>query len=146
VLPCPTGALDGVILECSWSAMAGRGADGTPDAVLAECRRVLRYSGRLAITDLYARAAAPAGPSPLGDACWAAMPTEPEIRAALTRHGFTVDTWEDHSLVLREFTARLILEHGSLVPLLGEGAGRPEARAALAAARPGYFLLVARRD
>ncbi len=151
-LPCPTAALDGVFLECSWSAMARLATSTTPDPILAECRRVLRTSGRLAITDLYARATAPVGPatatapSPLGEACWSAMPTEAEIRAALARHGFTVDTWEDHSLALREFAARLILEHGSLSPLLGEDAARPEARAALAAARPGYFLLVARRD
>jgi SAM-dependent methyltransferase len=145
-LPCPTGALDGVLLECSWSAMA-RHADGaTPDPIVAECRRVLRPGGRLAITDLYARAAAPPGPAPLGDACWSEMPTEPEIRAELTRHGFTVEVWEDHSVALREFAARLILEWGSLTPLLGAGAAAPDARAALAAARPGYFLLVARRD
>lgn len=146
MLPCPAAAFEGAILECSWSAMTGQSNDAMPDAILAECRRVLRSSGRLAITDVYARAAAPSGPAPLGDACWSAIPTEVEIRTALARHGFTVETWEDHSLALREFAAGLILKHGSLAPLLGEAAAGPEARAAIATARPGYFLLVARRD
>lgn len=145
-LPCPAGTLDGAILECSWSTMAGRIDAGAADPILDECRRVLRPGGVLGITDLYARAAVAEGPAALGDACWSTLPTEPAIRAALARHGFTVEAWEDHSLELREFAARLILEHGSLVPLLGAGAGRQEARSALAAARPGYFLLVARRD
>lgn len=162
-LPCPTGALDGVLAECSWSAMAGA-ADAGPDRVLAEFRRVLRPRGWLIISDLYARGAGresaaaggSAGPgawegagasaSPFGDASWRTLPTEPEIIAAIAAAGFEIERWEDHSLELREYAARMILEHGSLEPLWGPGCCGPVARAALVAARPGYFLLVARRD
>lgn len=144
-LPCATGSLDAVLAECSWSAMAGAGEAGH-DGVLAEFRRVLRPRGWLIISDVYARSAASVPPASLGDGCWRTLPTEPEVRAVVMAEGFAIERWEDHSLALREFAARMILEHGSLEPLWGAGCAGPDARAALLAARPGYFLLVARRD
>ncbi len=145
-LPCATGSLDAVLAECTWSAMAGDGVDaGGHSPVLAEFRRVLRPRGWLLISDVYARSAAPVAPAPLGDGCWQVLPTEPAIRAVVAAEGFVIERWEDHSWALREFAARMILEHGSLEPLWGAGCARPNTRAALLAARPGYFLLVARK-
>jgi arsenite methyltransferase len=148
-LPCATSSLDAVLAECSWSAMAadGAGADVAGNSpVLAEFRRVLRAGGWLIIGDVYARSAAGVVPAPLGDGCWQVLPTEPEIRAVVAGEGFAIERWEDHSWALREFAARMILEHGSLDPLWGAGCAVPDRRAALQAARPGYFLLVARKD
>lgn len=42
-------SLDGILMECSLSRMAA------PAQVLAECRRVLRSGGRLAISDMFSR-------------------------------------------------------------------------------------------
>lgn len=114
--------------------------------LLAEFHRVLRPDGWLILSDLYARSAMPAGPAPLGAGCWRTIPTEDEVRAAVASQGFLIELWEDHSAALREFAARLILDRGSLRGLWGEAGERPDARAALKAARPGYFLLIARRD
>jgi arsenite methyltransferase len=144
-LPRATASLDAVLAECSWSAMAG--ADGArPSPVLAEFRRVLRPGGRLIISDVYARSGAPVAPAPLGDGCWRVLPTEPAIRSAITGAGFAIERWEDHSRALGEFAARMILEHGSLELLWGADCAKPDARAAWAVARPGYFLLVARKE
>ena len=48
-LPLADGAADGVLAECSFSLF------DDPDRALAECARVLVDSGRLMISDLYAR-------------------------------------------------------------------------------------------
>lgn len=114
--------------------------------ILAEFHRVLRPDGWLILNDIYARAPVALRPAPLGEGCWRTIPTEDEVRAAVVAQGFAIELWEDHSAALREFAARLILEHGSLNGLWGEAGERPDARAALKAARPGYFLLIARRD
>lgn len=147
-LPCPTGELDAVMAECAWSSLAGDAGVHVDreDRVLAEFRRVLRQDGWLIISDVYARTAARLPPAPLGEGCWRTLPTEGEIRSAIASQGFTLALWEDHSAALGEFAARMIFEHGSLRPLWGEAGEGPGARAALKAARPGYFLLIARRD
>lgn len=146
-LPCASESLDAVLAECSWSAMAGNADPGDGQSpVLAEFRRVLRPRGWLILSDVYARAAARTPATPLGDGCWRTLPTELEVMAAVTRHGFVIELWEDHGRALREFAARMILEHGSLDPLWGAGGDRPASRTALRAAQPSYFLLIARRD
>jgi len=53
--------------------------------------------------------------------------------------------WEDHVAALNAYAAQMIWRQGSLAPLLGVGADQPDAQAALKAARPSYFLLVARK-
>jgi arsenite methyltransferase len=146
-LPCASGALDAVLAECSWSAMSsGDDAGAGPDRVLAELARVVRPGGWLMLADLYARGMAGVDAPILGGACWRTMPTEAEVRAAVSAAGFAIDPWEDHSRALGELSARLIFEHGTLAPLWGGSCDRAPDRAALAAARPGYFLLTARRE
>ena len=146
-LPCETGTLDAVLAECSWFVMStDRGADATNgDAAFAEFRRVLRPGGWLIISDVYARVA-PALEAPLGSGVSRKVQTEAEIRTAVASHGFTVELWEDHSAALNEFVGRMIFEHGSLSPLWGDAGDGSGGWTALKAARPGYFLLIARRD
>ena len=67
-------------------------------------------------------------------------------KTAVASHGFTVELWEDHSAALNEFVGRMIFEHGSLSPLWGDAGDGSGGWTALKAARPGYFLLIARRD
>jgi ubiquinone/menaquinone biosynthesis C-methylase UbiE len=119
-LPLATQTLDLVLAECSLSLIPN------PRRALAEFRRVLRPGGRLVVSDLYARADAPAG-------LW----TEISLRDLIGGAGFAITAWEDHSPALKVFAAQWLFTHGSLPPL---------GYAAPAAARPGYFLLIARRS
>lgn len=143
-LPLSSGSVDAVLAECTLSLMADL------DRALAECHRVLRPQGLLAVTDLYARQ--PAGAAalhrlPLCSCLSGALPQE-ELVARLQAQGFEVLLWEDHSAALKQFTAQLIMAHGSLDrfwrQMVPPGAGVAQIGPAIAAARPGYFLLVAR--
>lgn len=145
-LPLRTASLDGVFCECVLSLLPGR------QAVLAELARVLRPGGVLAWSDLYVRmdrAAGGCGGAGHGEAI-DAVPQAPVLscragaipRAAmegmLHRAGFTVLAFEDHSRLLAELAGRLVFAGAGLVELFGCGGG--------GAGRPGYALLLARRN
>lgn len=143
-LPVGDGRLDAVFAECSLSVMS----DG--DAALAEFRRVLRPGGVLVLSDLYARApdGVPALSGLREGTCLRGARSQEELTARLRAHGFAVVLWEDHTEALKQFAVQWILAHGSL-----EGFWRPAGaacegdawRETLRAARPGYYLLVARK-
>lgn len=132
-LPFADASLDGILAECSLSLVDRR------DEVLAECHRVLRSGGRLAITDVYARNTVSRDQSQ--PACLSGMAPQNEIMAALADTGFRVERWEDHSQVLKVFMARLIFECDSTDALWADDAAT--LNTALKQSRPGYFLLIA---
>ena len=134
-LPLADGAFDGILAECSLS-LAGYRA-----GALAECRRVLRPGGILAITDVFARAEA-ASPFRI-PGCLAELAGRGTIVSALAAAGFELLRWEDHSELLKSFLARLIFAGGSLADLWSNDG--TACLATLRAARPGYFLLIAQR-
>lgn len=143
-LPIASGSVDVVLAECSCSVLARRGE------ALTEFRRVLAPDGRLVISDLYARdpVASCASPRP-ALACLSGLMTREELAVELELHGFSLTAWEDHSRALKEFMIRAILEHGSFSSFWElQGGQRQEAaqvQRELKRARPGYFLLVARK-
>jgi arsenite methyltransferase len=141
-LPIASGSVAAVLAECSLSAMPER------ERVLAECWRVLASGGRLVITDLYARAPDVAAPlRALPVACAAGMTTRVELARQLEDQGFRLEVWEDHSLALAEFAARLVMAGGSprdaWVPPGASAEEEGRITDAVRRARPGYFLLVA---
>lgn len=143
-LPVAASSVDAVLAECTLSLMADLGQ------ALAECHRVLRPCGLLAVTDLYARqpdGAAILHRLPLCSCLSGALPRE-EFAGHLRAAGFEVLTWEDHSGALGSFAAQLIMAHGSLDrfwrQMVPSGADAAQIGPAIAAARPGYFLLIAR--
>ncbi|MBI5784423.1 MAG: class I SAM-dependent methyltransferase [Rhodocyclales bacterium] len=132
-LPFADGAFDGLLAECSLS-LAGYTAK-----TLTECRRVLRPGGKIAITDIFARAEG--RPDAALPGCLAGIATRADILAALAAAGFAVQRWEDHSGVLKSLLAQLIFSGRDAEALWsGDGAAHT---AALRACRPGYFLLIA---
>jgi SAM-dependent methyltransferase len=163
-LPFPDGRFDCVFAECFLSGCADRAV------VLREVRRVLRPGGRLALSDMYLREPAAA---PLTDlapaACLRGARNKDDTLAAIEDRGFRVTVWEDRSEALKGLMASLILAYGSAAAFWeaaaggtgnagacgdttgGSGGGRgPDTAgsaaaraAALSAARPGYYLLVA---
>jgi ubiquinone/menaquinone biosynthesis C-methylase UbiE len=105
-LPFPSEHFDALFCECVLSL--------TPDpaAALAEFARVLRPGGRLALTDVtrHHDAAPPASSEDDGTATCARSPfAAPELAALVADAGFDVEIQEDHSHLLKELAARLIL-------------------------------------
>ncbi|MGE4298483.1 MAG: DVU_1556 family methyltransferase [Desulfovibrionaceae bacterium] len=148
-LPLRHGALDAVLCECVLSLLPW------PETALAEFHRVLRPGGSLALCDVYARTPAmsasplPAVETPEPRCCLDGLRTRRDIMALLCAGGFTISLWEDHSRHLAQLAGQLIFSHGSLAAfwntmLPPDGAAR--ACAAGAASRPGYYLLLARKD
>lgn len=135
-LPFAEASFDGMLAECSLS-LAGYTAP-----TLAECLRVLRPGGRLAITDVFARIEdAERAPLP---GCRTGLASRNELLAALGAAGFGVLRWEDHSDVLKSFLAQLIFSgRGSESLWTGDGSAYATA---LRACRPGYFLLIATKE
>lgn len=165
-LPLRTASLDGVFCECVFSVLPGR------QDVLAEVARVLRPGGVLVWTDLYVRPGRAAdvwrGPdgspdgSPNGStdgsmdgyadggksrcsgpqshvlSCRAGAVPRADMETMLRRAGFTVLAFEDHSRLLAELAGRLLFAGAELAELFGCGGG--------GGGRPGYALLLARRD
>jgi arsenite methyltransferase len=135
-LPFADGSFDGLLAECSLSLA------GFTTETLAECRRVLRPGGKLAVTDVFARADDARHLDLPG--CLAGLATRADILAALAAADLSVQRWEDHSDVLKSFLAQLIFSGRGAEGLWhGDGAAYT---AALRASRPGYFLLVAERN
>jgi len=141
-LPFLTASQNGILAECSLSVVAAR------TRALSECHRVLAPGSMLVITDVYAREPdAVIDNTTILPACVAQMAGQETLCAEITQAGFKIESWQDHSAVLKTFLARLIFEKGSLAALWSNHASRDEASnlsAALRAKRPGYFLLLAR--
>jgi ubiquinone/menaquinone biosynthesis C-methylase UbiE len=138
-LPFADGCFDGIVAECVFSLIGYRAAH------FAECARVLRAGGRLALTDLYARAGIIPDRCADGTAggCLSGMTTRDAIFAALADAGLSIETWQDHTPLLKSFVAQLIFnDQGGEALWAGDV---PAAAAALRARRPGYFLLLARK-
>jgi ubiquinone/menaquinone biosynthesis C-methylase UbiE len=142
-LPFPQNSVHGVLAECSLSLIEDQ------ERVLLECARVLKDGGCLMISDLYARQ--PEGIAAvraLTGSCISGIIVREELETILTRCGFSVEIWEDHSLALRESAARYILQNSSLEGLwtcTAEGS-TDVIQAAMRTARAGYFLLIAARN
>lgn len=143
-LPLASAGMDAVLAECSLSAMSDL------EGVLAEFQRVLRPSGRLALSDIYAR-------NPDGLPALRALPlscglrdalTENELLAKLQAHGFEILAWEDHSETLKYLAAQMILAHGSMSEFWSHSepyADPFELQIAISKAKLGYYLLVVKK-
>lgn len=145
-IPIAGGVLDAVLAECSLSVT--KNAAG----VLRECSRVLKPSGLLIVTDVYARN--PEGvPGVLGlplECCLTGAVSKEEWVSRLETAGFELVVWEDHTKALKEFAAQLIFSYGSLETFWcrsQKSAPKEEIKEAgrvVSKARPGYFMMIAR--
>lgn len=144
-LPFPDECADGVFTECSLSVM------NDPGGVLDEIRRVLKIGGRLILSDVYARN--PGGVPQLKriplECCLRGAVCQEEVLGRLTARHFSIDLWEDHSDLLTSFAVQLIFSYGSMGQFWLRSSAAPvdaaEIRKAVSEAKPGYFLLIARK-
>jgi len=123
-LPFAADSFDGILCECVLSLVE------EPLKALAEFERMLRSGGSLILSDLYVKTAT----EPKGNLRGAV--TRNQAESWLTQSGFTIVMWEDHTALLNELAARLILAGCSLDGLCCGTSGSGQ--------RPGYYLLVAR--
>lgn len=122
-LPFADNSQDGILCECVLSLLEN------PHTALVELQRVLRSGGYLILSDMYNRDAA--------DSSLQEMVSRVTVEEWLSALGFANLFWEDHTQLLKELAARLIMAGGSLEGCCAtKGAGQ----------RPGYYLLVARKQ
>jgi ubiquinone/menaquinone biosynthesis C-methylase UbiE len=144
MLPVGDGLVDVVLAECSLSVMSD------PDRALAEFHRVLRPGGHLVVSDVFARD--PAGADALHrlafDSCIRGAVSRQETIDRVEARGFVVETWEDHTDTWRSFAAQLVWAGGSIEQFWCRAGSRGDGaatHAAVVAAKPGYYLMIARR-
>lgn len=126
-IPAGSESKDGVICECVLSVLT------EPEQALAEFHRVLRPGGYLILSDLYER-------SPAGGERRTGVVSRTMLEGMLDRGGFALLLWEDHSRLLRELAARLVMANGPQAEGLFSGCGCG------GSGRPGYYLLVAMKE
>ncbi len=109
-VPLPSASQDAVLMECALSL------SNEADGALAEFNRLLRPDGWLVVTDIYIRELHdPQALSCLsGSSCLAGVKTEEYIRETVGKAGFTIRTWQDQTLVFKQWLARMVFKLGSL--------------------------------
>lgn len=144
-LPFNDDEMDGVLAECTLSLMTDL------DRTLAEIHRVLKNDGWFAVNDVYARE--PEGIAELRQipavTCLRGAMTRAELAEKLVAHGFEIVCWEDHTDLLKKLTVNLIMTHGSMARFWLRASSctvdPQQAQRAMAKAKMGYFLSIARK-
>ncbi len=157
-LPFPAASFDAAILECSLSvitlqeALEARPAALATMRVLQETRRVLQPAGWLLLSDLYARRpeGIPALRSMPGASCLRGVLDLFAVQQTLQALGFEICFWEDHSDSLRTLSSRLCQAYGSMQTFWDQASGEAidgfDLTLNIGRARPGYFILLARKN
>ena len=127
-IPFPSDSMDGIIMECSYSLMTDQ------IKVLDEIYRVLKESGRLIITDMYARGESARLSGPLG---W--LSTREEITAQLEKQSFVIKHFEDYTRSLQTMWGQMIMDKGTDSFYSSIGASTEE----LKRIKCGYYMIVA---
>jgi arsenite methyltransferase len=139
-LPFGGGSLDGIICECVLSLF------NEPGRAMREFNRVLCPGGKLILSDMYLRGSGIGEQDPAKEAvngCLKGARSACFTEKMLSEAGFEILLWEDHTQCLKELAARLVLAHGAAEALFGCSGTDFTSTAPL---RPGYYLLVARKE
>ncbi|HHU32943.1 MAG TPA: class I SAM-dependent methyltransferase [Clostridia bacterium] len=131
-LPFGDKTLDAVLAECSLSTTKLQ-------IVLNECARILKKSGKLLISDVYARQQTDKNALHVIEVGNFIRRTKWEELLDLC--GFKLLLWEDHTAVWKKFLAQFIWESGSLAGLIDCAKAEQVINA-----RPGYFLALAMKQ
>jgi ubiquinone/menaquinone biosynthesis C-methylase UbiE len=138
-LPLASGRFQAVLAECSLSEFSD------PGRALDEFWRLLEPRGFLILSDVYTRN--PAGMAALREIpaarCLHGAVEQPHLLRLLTRHGFDVKRWEEHTELLKPLAASMICALQT-IPAENE-LDALDVQLAIARAKPGYYLLIARK-
>jgi arsenite methyltransferase len=145
-LPIEDECMDGVIAECSFSLMRDK------EKVLDEINRVLKNEGKFILTDMYLKSAEK-NELPKGakvDSCILNAFVLEDLNALITKKGFRILHFEDHTRALKELMANIIMEHGTLESFF-QLVGRNTCGCSLTCSdwkklNLGYFLLIAQKE
>jgi arsenite methyltransferase len=140
-LPFTSGSLDGILCECVLSLLSG------PEVALREFKRVLCRGGRLIMSDIYLRGEVEENPlrEEALHGCLKGARSAGFTETMICEAGYEILLWEDHTPLLKELAARMVLAYGS-ADALWEGMKDNGCFSSMAALRPGYYLLVARKN
>jgi arsenite methyltransferase len=144
-LPFHNRSFNALFCECVLSLLTD------PVSALKEFARVLSREGFLILSDVYARVPDEASSLPHLPVrcCIKGAVGISQIIAWVKQSGFTAVIWEDHSTLLKQLAAQLIFSFGSLNAFWATACSEehPDAiEATVNRARPGYYLLIARRN
>jgi SAM-dependent methyltransferase len=140
VLPVASCCLEGVVCECVLSLVTD------PLRALSEFSRVLTPGGLIILSDIYRRDPRNNTQDLITDCCLAGAVTREEVLEWVTKAGFSIILWEDHSRLLAELAAKLIFIYGSMAAFWGQftqGDEGEKMEKAVKVMRPGYYLIVA---
>ncbi len=141
-LPFGAGVFDGVFCECVLSLLP------LSEYALSEFCRVLQPGGYLVLSDIYLRNPCQAQNIDGQPSCLSSAVAKSERITHVKNLGFELLLWEDHSGYLKEMAARIVWALGSregLMKLFFPDTASICDRDAIQRARPGYFLLIARK-
>lgn len=156
-LPFSEAGFDAVMLECSLSVIASQGCIGFDSAglaiqsVLKEAQRVLVSKGWLLLSDLYARRVEgiPGLRALPRSSCLRGALDMTTLQNSLEASGFEICFWEDHSNTLRQLNSKLCQTYGSTQSFWDQATGEStdsfDLVIRIARAKPGYFILLARK-
>jgi arsenite methyltransferase len=143
-LPFPDRSFNALFCECVLSLLHD------PAPSLKEFARVLNPGGYLILSDVYARM--PDEASSLQHlpvrCCIKGAVGRTQVVAMVEESGLTAVIWEDHSALLKQLAGQLIFTFGSLNAFWAATCSveDPEViQETVKRARPGYYLLIARR-
>lgn len=146
-IPLPSASQHAVLMECALTLSGGA------DSALSEFFRILRPGGKLIVTDVYVREVLdPQGLDCLSATrCLSGTATEETIRQQVTKNGFKISVWQDHTLLFKQWLARMVFTLGSLetfyrqlmpcegnVQSLATGLGKQ--------VKLGYYLMIAQKQ
>lgn len=130
-LPFPNSSMDGIMMECSFNLMDNQ------QEVLKRCFEVLKPTGKLIISVMYAR-----GKTKLENGCCIGrIVPKDEIIQKLETHGFFVKLFEDYSDELKTMWGQMIFDKGAKAFYCGLGV-TPEKFKEM---KCGYCLIVAQK-
>lgn len=144
-IPFAAEKFDGVFAECTLSLMHDL------DRTLKEVHRVLKHTGWLVISDVYARK--PASLRILDNfslnSCMRGLHDLDLLKQKLADLGFQIMHFEECSQLLRELFVKIVFSYGSMDTFWNISSADSVAgckfQEGLKACKPGYFLMIAKK-